>query len=308
MQYIFEDASCDLCKSNEFIFVFSGPDRLTNLGGQFQVVKCKKCGLLRQNPRLAWDSLSQYYQADYIAYSLESEEKRSLSRLIKRYGVWKKVRVIKKYKKFGKLLDIGCGSGQFLEEATRSTKWDLSAIEPNLNAARFVREKLSIDVQVTRFEDISGFSHKYDIVTMWDVLEHFHHPGECLRKIYQLLNPEGMLVFSIPNLHSWDLRIFKENWIGYDLPRHLYFFDKKNLTEVLHETGFQILETRIISGSYNSIKNDILFFLNAKNNTFRKLLFLLYSNFFSKLILFLPMFLLDKLKVNPVITYVVKKL
>jgi len=303
----FENAPCDLCKSSEYTFVFSGPDRLTNLGGQFHVVKCEECGLLRQNPRLGWESLSQYYQEDYISYSLGSEKENYITKSIKRYGVWKKVRLIKKYKKYGKLLDIGCGSGQFLEEAKRTTDWSLSAIEPNQNAAQYVVDKLSIKVQVSRFEDIRNYPQRFDIVTMWDVFEHFYYPVESVKKINDLLNPGGILVFSIPNLAGWDVKMFKENWIGYDLPRHLYFFDKKNIQRILQESGFQILETRIVSGSFNSIKNDIMFSLNAKSNSFYKFSLHLYNNLISRVFLFLPLFIIDKLKINPVITYVVKK-
>jgi len=300
---------CDLCKFEEYTLVFSGPDLLTNLDGVFQIVRCNKCGLLRQNPRLDWSSLSKYYLEDYISHNTQiQEEKNPLKRAIIRYGVWKKVRLIKKYKNCGDLLDVGCGTGRFLEEAKKTGNWELTGIEPNVKAATYTAEKLEIEIMINRFEDFENYHQTFDVVTMWDVFEHLYFPLVSAKKIYRLLKPEGIFVFSIPNMNSWDRKLFKQNWIGYDLPRHLYFFDKKNLAEIISQSGFQIIESRIVAGSYDSIKNDVLFYYKRRKNVLSKMLLYLFNTRILRVLLLFPVFFLDKLKINPVITYVVKKI
>jgi len=97
-----EAASCDWCGSTETSLLFEGPDRLEHLPGTFRLVRCKRCGLYRQNPRLSWEGLKHYYPEDYASHGkLVQEEKGALRQLDKRYGPWKRLRAIERYQPGG---------------------------------------------------------------------------------------------------------------------------------------------------------------------------------------------------------------
>ena len=120
---VWEDTACDYCGSGstECDVLFEGPDRAERLPGIFRVVRCQRCGILRQNPRLAWVSLKDYYTENYDSHSmLVRHEKGFLRRLDKRYGPWKRLKAMERYSTGGTLLEVGCGTGLFLEEALRS--------------------------------------------------------------------------------------------------------------------------------------------------------------------------------------------
>ena len=118
-----EHSSCSWCEENQTEPLFKGPDRLLRLPGSFQVVRCSKCGLMRQNPRLKWDSLQHYYPDSYPSYVKRSGEKTSrISRSFNQYGMWKRLRAIERYQSSGLVLDVGCGTGNFLDQVRQSSE------------------------------------------------------------------------------------------------------------------------------------------------------------------------------------------
>ncbi|MGL4648341.1 MAG: class I SAM-dependent methyltransferase, partial [Caldilineaceae bacterium] len=90
----------------------------------------------------------------------------------------------------------------------------------------------------------------YDVVTLFDVLEHLHQPTAALREVRRLLRPGGTLVLRVPNLDSWDARLFGEAWAGLDAPRHLYVYGPKTLSATLEAAGFDIEQWDTSIGSY----------------------------------------------------------
>jgi SAM-dependent methyltransferase len=92
----------------------------------------------------------------------------------------------------------------------------------------------------------------FDVVTLWNVMEHLHSPLDTLREIRRLLKDDGVLILSVPNVESLDARIFGDCWIGLDPPRHLYGFAGKTVSQLLSKAGLEAIETRFIAGSYHS--------------------------------------------------------
>jgi SAM-dependent methyltransferase len=114
----------------------------------------------------------------------------------------------------------------------------------------------------------------YDVITLWDVFEHLHDPEATLTEAARLLRPAGLLVMSTPNLASWDRRLFGKYWIGYELPRHLYLFDRWNVTPLLARQGFDLLEVRSFFGSHAYFMTSLRFLLmdTIKNKRARQAL------------------------------------
>ncbi|HXX64134.1 MAG TPA: class I SAM-dependent methyltransferase, partial [Bacteroidota bacterium] len=99
--------------------------------------------------------------------------------------------------------------------------------------------------------DISFGERKFDIVTLWNVLEHLPHPVESIQKVRSLLKEGGILIAAVPNFHSFQSRVFRDRWYHLEVPRHLYHFDPDSLAKLLSNQGFSILGL-----SHYSIENN----------------------------------------------------
>jgi 2-polyprenyl-3-methyl-5-hydroxy-6-metoxy-1,4-benzoquinol methylase len=306
-----EVCSCAYCGHEQTEPVFEGPDRLEMLPGRFTVVRCLQCSLLRQNPRLKWESLSHYYRDNYVSHPLLVRDIPSLwKRIDKRYGPWKRLRAVERYQKEGHLLEVGCGTGNFLEEALRSGKWQVTGIEPNPRAARYVQEKLQAPIYNDLFQETSLPDETFDVVVMWNVLEHMQDPIQAIKAARSLLKENQWLVFSIPNLNSLEARVFGRYWVGWDLPRHLYFFPQALLKTILNEMGFRWVDAYCLSTSYSMLGHSIDFWSQsweAKSPGLRKTIISAYKSLSGRLATTPPLWLLDRLRLSSIITIFAQK-
>jgi 2-polyprenyl-3-methyl-5-hydroxy-6-metoxy-1,4-benzoquinol methylase len=307
---IWEESVCDWCGSPGGDLLFSGPDLLMDLPGEFRLVRCPTCGLVRQNPWLAWESLKSYYPEDYTAYEPIIDRERSrLRRADRRYGMWKRLRSIERFQPGGKLLDVGCGTGIFLAEAQRAGHWELTGVEPSLAASQYVQNELNIPVFNGRFADAGLPAGHFDVITLWNVLEHLDHPVGDLRRAADLLRPGGWLVFSIPNLESIEASLFGRHWLGWDLPRHLYLFPQHQLRSILQETGLRLVDRQNIAGSHAALEYSLRFLFNARGWRGQKAQTLLriYRSLPSRVLAAPVFWTIDQLKRGSLITIFAQK-
>ncbi|MGQ9876782.1 MAG: class I SAM-dependent methyltransferase [Chloroflexus sp.] len=231
-----------------------------NLPGTFHFVRCCYCGTLYQWPRLPWQQLQRYYEGDYDSYvTALNDEKSLLRRLTRRIYTVKMRRFVEQFCSSGVLLDIGCGTGVFLEEMQMSRKWQLYGVEPTLSAATYVRERFSIPVINERVESAFLPDETFDVVTMWNVFEHLENPRLALQKIHRSLKTEGILIIAVPNYESLSRVIFGKYWCGWDLPRHLFVFPRAVLIWLLNQNGFRVLDSRCFIGSYALFNHSLSF-------------------------------------------------
>ena len=305
----FESHDCPWCQNSEYKIVVSGPDLLAGLPGRFQFVKCSNCGLLRQEPRLSWKDLLRYYPPNYISHQpLPVEEHNILTRMTRRYGLQKRVRFIKKYVPSGNWLDVGCGSGLILSEAKYANTWSLEGLEPVTKQALSTSRKLDIPVHNSAFEEFDAPNSSYDLITMFDVLEHLLNPIEGIKKVSRLLKANGYFIFAIPNLNSYDRKLFKSYWVGYDLPRHLFLYPHDLLEKMLSSFDLQIISSRCVAGSHGALKMNLMFY----NQNFQSpIIEFLVHNKIGDAILkgidLIPLFISDLLKQSTDIFFVAKK-
>ena len=261
---VFEEVPCDFCGSNDAVLLFSGPDRLLNLPGTFTVVRCSSCGLVRQNPRPTADTIDFYYPAGYEPYSMAiDDEPTPMRRWNRRYGMFKRVRAIERRQGGGRLLDVGCSTGNFLNEMRRRGIWQVEGVEPHVQAASYARERFGLTVHVGKLADTELASGCFDVVTMWNVLEHLHAPMANIRTVQRILRPGGLFIFSVPNLEGFGVRMFRRFWMGWELPRHLYYFPQAVLDQMLSTVGMQVLDRDCLVGAYPSFLLTLRFLLNA---------------------------------------------
>ncbi|PQB05468.1 class I SAM-dependent methyltransferase [Aureitalea marina] len=192
----------------------------------FQLRYEARWDLLRTEPVPTPDRLSSYYQSgEYLSHK---DEDTSLFGRV--YMMLRKWSIKQKYKRISalggsskRLLDIGCGTGDFLYFANRSG-WNATGVEPDSGARSLALDK-SLDVR-SQWADLD--EPKYDVITMWHVLEHIPELEACCKKLVDLLKPGGTLIIAVPNYRSWDAVHYGPHWAAYDVPRHLWHFSKNS--------------------------------------------------------------------------------
>jgi SAM-dependent methyltransferase len=238
----FESVACDLCGSEDMDLLFTGPDKLMRLPGIFRVVRCRECGLVRQNPRPTLSSMGVYYPPNYASFSPAIDDEAWFwVRWDRRYGMQKRRKIVERYRTAGRLLDIGCATGNYLNELKRTGRWDVEGVEPSLSAADHARQRFGLTVHVGTMTDLNLPAKTFDVATMWNVLEHVHEPVRDLHEAHRVLQPGGLLVFAVPVVDGRLRQWFGPDWVEWDLPRHLFVFSRQTAERLVAVAGFKLI-------------------------------------------------------------------
>jgi 2-polyprenyl-3-methyl-5-hydroxy-6-metoxy-1,4-benzoquinol methylase len=151
-----------------------------------------------------------------------------------------KRKLIEKFESSGRILDYGCGTGEFLREL-KVSGWETIGFEPAEKAAEIAKR-----YGIMMVESLDQISTDLDIITLWHVLEHLHRSKELFSSFHKKLSSSGYLLIAVPNHLSFDARIFKQNWVAYDSPRHLYHFKPKDMISFLTSLNFQLISKRLL--------------------------------------------------------------
>lgn len=224
---------CPICNS-EMEYIFTTKDYLVS-GEAFDIIECDSCFLRITNPFPNKQNIGSYYSSDdYISHNDNASGLLDyIYGVVRSYQLNKKKKLIENHcnKINGKILDIGCGTGEFLSIMKKSD-WDVNGVDTSEKAREIVNNKLNIEVM----DPDSWIRNdlQYDAITCWHSLEHVHEPWEYLNKIKKSLNPDGILIVALPNYHSTDAKKYQEFWAAYDTPRHLYHFTIKSINKILN--------------------------------------------------------------------------
>lgn len=205
-------------------------------GEVFDLVKNETFGFLETIPQPDLEKLPEYYKSDdYISHT---DSKRNLFErtyhIIKKMALRRKLSLINSFsKEKGVLLDVGCGTGDFLE-FSKTKGWRVVGIEPN-NQARVIANKKTNNSVYKTDHLLNLDNHSFDIITLWHVLEHLPNLEEHIAVFKRLLKPNGTLIIAVPNYKSYDAKIYKTYWAAFDVPRHLWHFSKESI-KILMET------------------------------------------------------------------------
>ena len=212
-------------------------------GEEFKLVWNEKNDILITQPQPSPEKLPNYYESeDYISHT-DSTKKISdkLYQGVKNFMLQKKLKLIESLADSStkSLLDVGAGTGDFLKTA-KQKNWKVRGVEPNAQARNLAQQK-----HIKLVEEISliDSSEKFDIITLWHVLEHLPDLEFQIKKFYSLLNKDGYLIIAVPNFKSYDANYYKEFWAAYDVPRHLWHFSKEGIQSLMKKHQFQLQET-----------------------------------------------------------------
>lgn len=233
---------CPVCQSQTFEVYLTVRD-YTVSQEQFKIVTCKKCGFRFTNPRPDSEAIGEYYKAEsYISHTNTS--KGLISKIyqeVRKFTLKGKLNLINRLSpQKGKLLDVGCGTGMFLNVA-RENGWKVNGIEPDAGARAIAEETNQIKIND---EILSSFQQEtFEVISLWHVLEHIHQLNETIEWLKARLSKDGSLIIAVPNHESKDAKIYQEQWAAYDVPRHLYHFSQNSIKELFAKHGFVLKET-----------------------------------------------------------------
>lgn len=211
---------------------------------EFQLRYNEELEMLETFPQPNEEKLSEYYKSeDYISHT---DAKRNLFErayhLIRSVTLRKKVKLINSFSDSSKkLLDIGCGTGDFLQEA-KNKGWDAKGVEPNKDARTIANSKTNN--QIFDVNELLSFKeNSFDVITLWHVLEHLPKLNEQLDLFKKLLKQNGALIIAVPNHKSFDASYYKSFWAAYDVPRHLWHFSQASIKNLFQRRGMEVVKT-----------------------------------------------------------------
>ena len=186
--------------------------------------------MLLTKPRPTDQDLGRYYES--VNYISHTDGKRTIIekmyQWVKSYSLKSKITLINQLQKEkGSLLDIGAGTGDFLN-AARQNGWEITGVEPNGKASDLAKQK-----SIKLFTSVDALDKEsFDIITLWHVLEHIPDLEIQIKNLKKLLKPDGHLIIAVPNFRSYDATYYKEFWAAYDVPRHLWHFSKSAISRL----------------------------------------------------------------------------
>ena len=231
--------------------------------------------MLVTTPHPSAASLPSYYESEeYISHTDQKKGMLSfLYQTVKGYSLKKKVQLISELNNgAGSLLDVGAGTGDFLKIA-KEKNWTVSGVEVNKKAKTLAAKKgISLHHELTAIKN-----EKFDVITLWHVLEHIPNLEETCAILERLLTANGKIIIAVPNYNSYDAAHYKEFWAAYDAPRHLWHFSqaamKKLFSKKMHlvETKPMIFDSyyvSLLSEKYKTKKKFSLkaFWIGLKSN------------------------------------------
>lgn len=243
---------CPSCKKNDIKFLFINKDRMFFSAAVFHVYKCNNCGLIFIGEDLQEADLAQYYPTSYYtnvnpkktllnSLALYCKKKNNFLLNILLERVFLSLGTVPVVPPFGacKLLDIGCGGGGLLDRM-KLFGWETSGYDIDKKVGQ------SISNRHRFIDDLKLESEKYDLITMTDVVEHVVDFKKLLLEAYRLLDHQGVFILTTPTTSIF-FRLFGKYWYPLDTPRHLYVFNKENISNCLHEAGFEVKKIKKIN-------------------------------------------------------------
>lgn len=260
-----EDVHCLVCGTDAASELFWSRDRLFGRPEQFRIVKCPSCSLIYLNPRLTRHALADFYPKEYVPHqpvaTHRSRPQSKSRRWMKAWAVrWytrglgfdpmevrETLRQVEDFpphftfgffptKPQGRLLDVGCGSGLYLQ-AFRKLGWETWGVEISPTAAEQARRTVGLTVITGKLEDAKFPDGYFDTVTLIHVVEHLRDPVRTLQEVRRILTADGIAVVALPNLRSLTRVLFRAHWFPWDVPRHLYHYSPTSLRRLLTAVG-----------------------------------------------------------------------
>jgi 2-polyprenyl-3-methyl-5-hydroxy-6-metoxy-1,4-benzoquinol methylase len=242
-----ERTECPVCGPAPTEPGFRARDRLHGLGGEYTYERCTGCGLLYMNPRIRPDAVMHVYPQDYQPHA-RSAARSTGKRLMRRAlswirGTYLPPRVRRALGPQSRVLDVGCGAGEFLAELRAEVGCQVTGQDLSPAAAEYARAQFDIEVTTEPFATAAFPAAPFDLVTFWWSLEHMPDPAAAVARMAELLVPGGHGVIAVPNYASLMARVFESRWYHLDCPRHYHLWTPDSLHRLLRNAGLEPVAT-----------------------------------------------------------------
>lgn len=213
----------------------------------WEIVACGGCGLRHLAPQPDEGVLTALYEEAY--YHSEASEQRGYARYAAEAENWRatfrdRLRLLPSGPR---VLDVGAAAGFFVEQARQAGR-QAEGVEPSRWAAAYARDVLGVPVQTGTLQAAALPAEAFDLVTMWEVVEHLPEPAAALAEVHRVLAPGGFLALSTPDAESLAARLSGARWLGWrKVPEHLWFFGAHHLVRLLERAGFEVVSRRYVS-------------------------------------------------------------
>lgn len=234
--------NCPICSSEKIAPALTAKDHTVSQK-EFAIWHCDNCTARFTQDVPAQNEIGVYYQSDnYISHSdtkkgfvntlYHAVRKRTLNKkkqlIIDQTGITK-----------GGILDIGCGTGAFLN-TMQTAGWGITGLEPDETARKKAAALYTINPQSPeRLFQLQPSA--YHAITMWHVLEHVHELHAYIKQLASLITPQGKIFIAVPNYTSKDAAIYQQHWAAYDVPRHLYHFSPAAMEQLLSSYNLKLV-------------------------------------------------------------------
>ena len=233
-----EKINCPLSEKKTVLKNYINVKDHSNTQEEFTIVSCETTNFLFTNPRPKESDIFKYYDfEDYISHTNKNSDFISkLYQKVRSYSIKRKYILISKIINSKKILDVGCGTGEFLNYM-QMKGFKAFGVEIAKKARELSIKKHKLFVR----DSLSSLNEKnFDIITMWHVLEHVYDLDGYMKKIKYLLNDKGILIIAVPNYKCYDQKFYGKHWAGWDVPLHLWHFDKESMLKLSKKYGFEI--------------------------------------------------------------------
>lgn len=269
--------SCCNCKSKSKKFLYKSKDnRITKNDNTFDIYQCINCQIIYCLPILSDEELSQYYKSDqyYFTNNIHNLKSRKFEKYYK---------IIKDKYLNPNVLDFGCGDLKLLsylrERNINCHGYDNNKSIYNLNYYNFFKD----NVLIGDIEKLEKINNKFDVIILNQVIEHIQEPLKLFQILSNIICDEGIIIIETPNTNCIQFKLFRENAIHLDSPRHRILYNKKNLSEIAEKYQFKKI---ITNSGFNKFDYPLSFFkslnsrLKSNEITFFEKLKLGFNSFF----------------------------
>lgn len=236
--------NCPACSSSKSEKIFTASDYLVS-GESFDIMECSDCSLRFTSPIPNEEDIGKYYKSnDYISHTSKGNSIiNKIYRIVRYFTLRSKRKIVRRIaqKQSGTLLDIGCGTGNFLG-IMKQSGWNIKGVEVNKEARKLA--ELNTDSVIMNQSEYFKSEQKYDVITLWHSLEHLHELEQYLNKISLSLNANGVVIIALPNYISFDAEYYQHDWAAYDIPRHLYHFSFEAMIIMMKKFKFELIQSK----------------------------------------------------------------
>lgn len=274
-----KEKNCNLCKSDQYSVMY----RLNRMGFNLRIVKCKRCGFVYLNPKPTAVGIKKLYNEAYFKGEGFDKGVNYVENLKYKKGIdfinQDRLKNIEKFANKEKILDIGCGFGEFLDVA-KKRGWDAYGIELSKFASDVAKKNFKLNVFKGTLEQAKYPAETFDVATMFEVIEHLTDPVHILKECNRILKKKGIIIIQTGNVESISAKLYGKRW-PYFLAGHLHYFSKKTLSKMLEKADFKLI--KVYNGDEISFKKfHALFWILHKNkqsitswiNYFKRMIFL----------------------------------